>query len=70
MTFFNHPRAVGETYVQHLYFTLRFGTELLTLGVCLLLHGLVPRFFEFTASDGVFRMNDIFINRRNKVKNL
>lgn len=66
--FVNHPRAVGETYGQHLLFALRIGAELLALGICLLLHGLVPRLFEFTASDGVFRLNDLFVARRNKVK--
>ena len=48
--FTNHPKAIGETYVQHLWFTTKMAVRLMGIGLALFLHGLFPFLFTRTAS--------------------
>lgn len=66
--FLGHPRETGESYGRHLWFTARTAGYLLLTAMCLVIHGLVPRFHETTASDMVFRLNEIMQARRRGVK--
>lgn len=68
--FLDHPRSAGETYGQHLLFTLKTGATLIYAGVCLIIHGLFPILHETTASNTVFKLNDMFVVRRKKVDDL
>jgi NADH:ubiquinone oxidoreductase subunit 4 (subunit M) len=62
--FLKHPRAAGETYGQHLRFTLKYAGILLLLGLCLLVHGLVPKLFANMTSDKIKELNTVFQARR------
>jgi hypothetical protein len=55
-----HPASVGETYVQHCRFALRFGTRMLTGGAAAIVHALFPFLFVTTAS----RINDALVAMR------
>jgi hypothetical protein len=66
--FREHPAAAGETYVQHLLFTLATGWFLLVTAIILVVHGLLPRFFQTTASDRIIHLADITIKRRENVE--
>ena len=45
-----HPRAVGETYLQHAVFACRYGAKMTLGGIAAFLHGLMPFLFETTGS--------------------
>jgi hypothetical protein len=45
-----HPNDVGETYVQHAVFAMRYGAKMTLGGIAALAHGLFPFLFRTTAS--------------------
>lgn len=51
--FADHPREVGESYVQHLAMSGRFSLKLLRLSAIALAHALVPGVFRTTVSDSI-----------------
>jgi hypothetical protein len=51
-----HPRALGETYVQHGLAAARFGLAMVAGGAACLAHALVPALFERTGSRTVKRL--------------
>lgn len=48
--FTEHPQAGGETYWEHLLFTLKITTRLMFSSVALLIHGIFPFLFTRTTS--------------------
>ena len=62
--FLQHPADAGESYSQHLLFTIKTGGYLLLTSVALIFHGLVPKFHQTTASDRIIQLNDIMKKRR------
>lgn len=48
-----HLEAIGETYWQHLCFAGRFGLVLVLAGLCVIVHAIVPVWFETTGSEVV-----------------
>jgi hypothetical protein len=55
-----HPASVGETYVQHLQFALRYGARMTLGGVAAVVHAFLPFLFQTTAS----RVNDALVAMR------
>lgn len=55
--FTNHPREVGETYKQHLFFALTFGISMLIGGIACIIHAFFPFLFQKTASNILFKMS-------------
>jgi hypothetical protein len=51
-----HPRAVGETYVEHFRTAARFGLAMVSGGLACFAHALVPALFERTGSRTVKRL--------------
>jgi hypothetical protein len=47
---FKHPKENGMTYWQHLLFAIKNGTILVYAGLCCVIHGFIPCWFEATAS--------------------
>ena len=45
-----HPRAVGESYLQHGLFACRYGAKMTMGGIAAFIHGLMPFLFETTGS--------------------
>jgi hypothetical protein len=62
--FFDHPRAVNETYLGHLGTAMRFGATLLMAGFACMVHGLVPSLFVTHGSDTVETLHRCMQARR------
>jgi len=54
--FAEHPRLVGESYVEHFHAAARFGLMMVSGGLACLLHALVPALFERTGSRTVKKL--------------
>jgi hypothetical protein len=65
--FINHCEEAGESYAEHLAFTLRTSWELLCIGAILLTHGLLPCVFTTTASSRIKKLYNK-INERSQNK--
>jgi hypothetical protein len=48
--FTQHPREVGESYLQHAAFACRYGVKMTLGGIAALLHGFLPFLFKTTGS--------------------
>lgn len=48
--FTEHPHETGETYGQHLLFTIKMGSRIIACGTAILVHGLLPFTFKRTTS--------------------
>ncbi|QQS11999.1 MAG: hypothetical protein IPK81_21125 [Rhodospirillales bacterium] len=62
-----HPRAVGETYAQHLGMASGFGLRMIAGGVACLLHGLLPFLFTTTGSRAIRALHDDMVSHRRRV---
>jgi len=58
-----HLTAVREGYFEHLRHALKFAAKLLTAGFALVIHAIVPGWFQTTGSGTVFRLNAILRKR-------
>ena len=65
--FTDHPSKVDETYFEHMLCACKFFIKLQLLSFAALVHSVFPFFFEFTASNGVKKLNNCLKNRREKV---
>jgi hypothetical protein len=54
--FADHPREVGETYIQHLAHAMTFAGRLARLSATAALHAVVPGVHKTTVSDEIKRM--------------
>lgn len=52
-----HPASVGETYLEHLFFALKFSFRLFGAGLAALIHALIPALFCSTASEKIHEMH-------------
>ena len=55
--FLDHPRSVGEGYLEHQRMALGFGAELIAAGAACLVHALIPCLFQHTASHAIARLS-------------
>lgn len=62
-TFCEHPHAAGETYWQHLRFTLGMSSRFLYCWLALLIHGIFPFLFTRTGSCQIEKMHGIMKER-------
>ena len=53
-----HPRAVGESYLQHQAVALGFAGELFLAGAACVVHAFVPSLFPCTGSRAIARLHD------------
>ncbi len=62
--FLDHPRSIGESYVEHLAHALAFAGELLIIALACLIHAVIPALCESSASRSVSRLHDRMAARR------
>jgi hypothetical protein len=63
--FTEHPASVGESYGEHLFRAVYFGTRMVFAGLACLLHGVLPFLFVRTGSRAIAELNDrMVVNRR------
>lgn len=68
--FTKHPSEAGETYFQHLIFTLGLGLRFLALGFVVVIHGIFPFVFVTTSSREIERISRIMSERKAYVEQL
>ena len=56
--FIDHPRDVGETYLQHAGVATRMGWKLARLSGCAFIHAVMPGAHKTTVSTSIKRMAD------------
>jgi len=61
--FTEHPKSVGESYLEHMINALRFAIVLLCLTLAGIVHSVFPFFFEKTVSNGIKDLNRILEDR-------
>ncbi|WP_208350574.1 DUF6356 family protein [Pseudaestuariivita rosea] len=61
--FLKHPRSVGETYFQHMWFAASFAFWLIVAGLAALVHAVIPALCETTASQIIRRLHARIENR-------
>lgn len=61
--FTQHPHEAGETYWQHLRFTLGMSSRFLYCWLALFIHGIFPFLFTRTGSQQIEKMNQIMQER-------
>lgn len=62
--FLDHPRSVGESYLEHQRQASSFGISLLGAGLACLIHALVPGLFVCTGSKAIARLHDRMVVNR------
>ena len=55
--FLSHPRALGQSYLQHQRTAFTFSGSLLATGLAAAVHGVFPCLFETTTSRAVARLH-------------
>lgn len=62
--FRDHPKDVGETYVEHFQAAGGFGMKMIGGGIACVIHALVPGLFVTTGSGTVKRLHDQMVAKR------
>ena len=62
--FLEHPRSVGETYLEHQRNAFSFAASMVLSGCACFVHGLVPVLFKRTGSSAVARLHDRMVVHR------
>lgn len=66
--FRDHPREVGETYLEHFAAASAYGVRLLGAAACAFTHALVPGVCKTAASDCVCEMANELNSRKSVVR--
>ena len=66
--FTDHPSKVDETYLEHMWCACTFFVKLQLLSFIALVHSIFPFLFEFTASNGIKKLNSCLQHRKNDIK--
>ena len=61
--FTEHPQSVGESYLTHLCYALKYSGKFLLLHIIVLIHAIFPFLFVNTASSWIKKINDSLQNR-------
>jgi uncharacterized protein DUF6356 len=62
--FLDHPRSVGESYLEHQRHAFGFGISLLGAALACLVHAVVPGLFVRTGSQAITRLHDRMVTHR------
>ena len=66
--FTDHPSKVDETYFEHMKCAFKFFYTLFGLSFAALVHAIFPFLFEFTASDGIKKLNECMQDRKSEAE--
>lgn len=62
--FLQHPRSIGESYLEHQRHALGFGFSLFLAALACFVHAIVPGLFVRTGSDAITRLHDRMVVHR------
>jgi len=65
--FLEHPRSVGESYLEHQRHALRFGCSLFLASLACFIHAIVPGLCVRTGSTAIKRLHDRMVTNRTAV---
>ena len=63
LSFTDHPKKIGESYLQHLLQALIFSSTSLLAALVCFIHGLFPFLFTNTGGDMIARLSDKITKR-------
>jgi hypothetical protein len=63
--FLEHPRSVGESYLEHQRHALGFGCSLFLASLACFIHAIVPGLCVRTGSTAITRLHDRMVTNRN-----
>lgn len=66
--FTDHPRSVGETYLQHMSVASRCGLSMIVAGMACLVHAVLPFVFVRTASNCLTRLYQRMVTQRSRLQ--
>lgn len=66
--FLDHPRSVGESYLEHQRHAFGFGISLLGAALACLVHAMVPGLFVRTGSECITRLHDRMVVNRTRTR--
>lgn len=61
--FLDHPRSVGESYLEHQRHAFGFGIALLAAGLACVVHAIVPGLCMRTGSEAIKQLHERMVNR-------
>ena len=65
MNFFTqHPKSVGETYLEHFFVAISFSFRLFLSSIAALVHAFIPALFKKTASTQIEKMYGKITSRK------
>lgn len=67
--FVKHPAETGESYLEHLWFTIGMSSRFVVVGALLLTHGIFPFLFTRTASGRIEKIYSVMKERKLKTGN-
>lgn len=62
--FTEHPKSVGETYLEHMRSALSFSFTMTRAAICCLVHGFLPFLFKKAGSNAVRRLYTSMVRNR------
>lgn len=62
--FLEHPRSIGESYLEHQRHALGFGLSLFLAALACFVHALIPALFVRTGSTAVTRLQERMVRHR------
>ena len=64
--FLDHPRSVGESYLEHQRRALGFGLSLFLAALACTVHAIVPGLFVRTGSEAITRLHERMVLHRTR----
>lgn len=61
--FTSHPKSMNETYCQHFFCAVKFGSKMFIGAIVCFVHALLPFLFKKTGSNLLFGMVHDYVNR-------
>lgn len=62
--FSDHPNRFGQTYIEHMFDSLKYSFISLFCSIVFFLHAIFPFMFQFTGSDWIIYLGQMFIKKR------
>ena len=59
--FSDHPRDVGESYLEHGAFACCYGAKMIAGGIAAFIHGIFPFLFQSTGSRITRELNEVLL---------
>ena len=66
--FLEHPRDVGESYVEHFGHSASYGFRVLSIACCCFVHALIPAAHKTTASSRICKLADELDDRAQEAR--